>query len=118
MAVLQSTFELVSLHSVIFTSYEWGLLAKELRKREYEINKNSQTKIKIIEDGGVQLKKNLGPKDPFPILKCEQQKCILCKSEKSENMKFACNSNNKVSLTTPHTKNHCREKQMNLPPIS
>ena len=34
-----------------------GLLAKELKKREDEVNRYSKTRIKIVEDGGVQLKK-------------------------------------------------------------
>ena len=33
-------------------------------------------------------------KDPFPKSKCERKKCIICKSEESETMKFSCNSNN------------------------
>ena len=33
-----------------------GILAKQLKIREAEINKNNKTRIKIVEDGGVQLK--------------------------------------------------------------
>ena len=33
-------------------------------------------------------------KDPFQISKCEKKKCLICGSEKSENLKYACNSNN------------------------
>ena len=33
-------------------------------------------------------------KDPFPKLKRDQKKCLVCGSEKSENLKIACNSNN------------------------
>ena len=71
-----------------------GTLAKEVRQREYELNKNSKIRIKIIESGGVQLKHFLVQKDPFPKSKCERKKCIICKSEESETMKFSCNSNN------------------------
>ena len=71
-----------------------GLLAKELRQREHEINKNSITRIKIVEDGGVQLKNFLVKKDPFPILRCDQKKCFIFKSETSQYMKFQCNSDN------------------------
>ena len=71
-----------------------GLLAKELKKREDEINKYSKTRIKIIEDGGVQLKNFLVEKDPFPTVKCEKKKCFICNSEESDSMKFPCNSNN------------------------
>ena len=71
-----------------------GLLIKELKKREYEINRFSQTRIKFVEDGGIQLKSFLVQKDPFPTLKCEKQQCFVCRSEKSENLKYACNSKN------------------------
>ena len=71
-----------------------GLLAKELRQREYEINRYNDIRIKIVEDGGIKLKDFLVNKNPFPTLKCEKKKCFICNSEKSENMKFACNSNN------------------------
>ena len=71
-----------------------GLLAKELKKREDEINKYSKTRIKIVEDGGVQLKNFLVEKDPFPKLKCEKKKCFVWNSEESDSMKFSCNSNN------------------------
>ena len=71
-----------------------GLLAKELKKREEEINRYSNSRIKIIEDGGVQLKNFLIEKDPFPKTKCEKKKCFICNSEESDQMKFSCNSNN------------------------
>ena len=71
-----------------------GVLAKELKKREDEINRYSKTRIKIVEDGGVQLKNFLVQKDPFPKLKCEKKKCFVCNSEESDAMKYACNSNN------------------------
>ena len=69
-------------------------MAKELKKREDEVNRYSSTRIKIVEDGGVQLKKFLIEKDPFPKMKCEKKKCFVCNSEESDQMKFACNSNN------------------------
>jgi hypothetical protein len=71
-----------------------GRLAKELRKREDEVNKYSKMRIKIVEDGGVQLKNFLVDKDPFPKLKCAKKKCFVCNSEESDSMKFSCNSNN------------------------
>ena len=71
-----------------------GLLAKELRKHEYELNRNSKYRIKIVENGGIQLKNFLIQKDPFPKLKCDRIKCIICNSEESETLKFSCNSNN------------------------
>ena len=47
-----------------------GVLAKELQKREEEINKSSKQRIKIVEDGGEKIKDFLVCKDPFPTLKC------------------------------------------------
>ena len=61
-----------------------GILAKELRKREFEINKFSKLRIKIVEDGGVKLKSFLVKKDPFPKSKCENNKCVICGSVKSK----------------------------------
>ena len=72
-----------------------GKLAKELQRREEEINRFSKYRIKIIEDGGVKLKDMLIVKNPFQNNKCEEKStCFLCKSEKSENPKIPCNSNN------------------------
>jgi SMC interacting uncharacterized protein involved in chromosome segregation len=39
-------------------------LAKELRKREEELNKNCKEQIKIEENGGLKLKDILGSKNP------------------------------------------------------
>ena len=58
------------------------------------MNRYRNERIKIIEDGGVQLRNFLVQKDPFPKLKCDQKKCLVCGSEKSENLKITCNSNN------------------------
>ena len=69
-----------------------GKLAKEIRKREEELNRNSEERIKIIEGGGVKFKDFLVKKDPFPTMECEMKKCILCNDEKQ--VKIACNSNN------------------------
>ena len=71
-----------------------GGLGKELRKREEEINKYSKERIKIIEDGGVQMKDFLVKKDPFPNLKCGRKNCLICNSEVAETLKIPCNSNN------------------------
>ena len=55
-----------------------GILAKEMKKREEEINKFSKERIKIVEDGGIKLKNMLVNKNPFKVEKCEQKKCVLC----------------------------------------
>ena len=81
--------------SVLFVPVtKGGILAKELRKREAEINKFSKQRIKIVEDGGVKLKSLLVKKDPFPKSKCEKKECIICGSLKQENIKYECNSGN------------------------
>ena len=59
---------------------------------EEELNRFRKERIKIVEDGGVKLKNFLVQKDPFPKLKCDQKKCLICGSEKSENLKITCNT--------------------------
>ena len=57
--------------SVLFvTPTPGGTLAKELRKREEELNKNCKERIKIMEKGGLKIKDILGSKNPFPKSKC------------------------------------------------
>ena len=64
--------------SVLFvTPTPGGLLAKELREREAELNKNSTERIKIEEKGGLKIKDILGSKNPFKKPKCVQQTCPL-----------------------------------------
>ena len=53
--------------SVLFVPVtKGGTLAKELKKREEEINKNSGERIKIVEGGGKKVKDLLVIKNPFP----------------------------------------------------
>ena len=54
-----------------------GLFAKELRKREEEINRFSKERIKIEESGGINVKDFLIQKDPFPKNKCEKENLTL-----------------------------------------
>ena len=80
--------------SVLFVPVtKGGILAKELKKREEEINKNSEERIKIIEGGGKKMKDILVVKNPFPTTSCEMRKCLLCKNV-SNQIKFSCTSNN------------------------
>ena len=52
--------------SVLFvTPTPWGILAKKLRKREEELNKNCTERIKIEEKGGLKIKDILGSKTTF-----------------------------------------------------
>ena len=71
-----------------------GVLAKELKKREEELNKNKKERIKIIESGGIKLKDILIDKNPFKSSKCKESKCFVCQSENSEVPNFSCNTNN------------------------
>jgi hypothetical protein len=79
--------------SILFVPVTKGSkLAKEIRKREEELNKNSKERIKIIEGGGVKIRDFLVKRDPFPTMECEMKKCILCSDGKQ--VKIPCNSNN------------------------
>ena len=81
--------------SVLFVPVtKGGQLAKELKQREEELNRFSKNRIKIVENGGTELKHFLVQNDPFPKPKCEKKKCFICGSEKSKNLKYPCNSNN------------------------
>ena len=51
-----------------------------MKKREEEINRNSDERIKIVEGGGVKMKDLLVAKNPFPNTVCEMRKCVLCKN--------------------------------------
>ena len=94
-----STKSNVQYKSVLFvTPTPGGVLAKEVRTRLQELNKNSKEKIKVEEKGGVKIKDMFGPKNPFKALKCTQKTCPLCTesefiSVNPEN-KIQCNTNN------------------------
>ena len=65
--------------SVLFvTPTPGGVLAKELRKREAELNRNNPERIKIEEKGGLKIKNILCAKNPFPKRTCLQKTCPLC----------------------------------------
>ena len=86
--------------SVLFvTPTPGGVLAKELRKREEELNKNNQERIKIEEKGGLKLKDILGLKNPFKKSHCAEKSCPLCTKSQfidvlPTEVKIPCNSNN------------------------
>ena len=80
--------------SVLFVPItKGGKLLKEMKKREEEINRNSDERIKIVEGGGVKMKDLLVVKNPFPNTVCEMRKCVLCENKTTE-IKIACNTNN------------------------
>ena len=86
--------------SVLFvTPTPGGILVKELRKREEELNRNSTERIKIVEKGGLKIKDILGSKNPFKKTKCVQKTCPLCTESNgiqvsSDEVKIPCNTNN------------------------
>ena len=86
--------------SVLFvTPTPGGELAKALRQREQELNKNSKERIKIEEKGGLKMKDILCSKNPFKKSKCVQKSCPLCTKSafietSSEDVKIPCNTNN------------------------
>ena len=55
-----------------------GGLAKALRKREKELNENSNMKIRIIEKGGLKMKHLLSNPEPIQKRKCEVLRCPFC----------------------------------------
>ena len=75
-----------------------GILAKEMRKREDELNKFTKERIKIVEGGGIQVRNILSTKNPFQGEKCSQKWCPLCHYDhmvdNSEVRIIPCNSNN------------------------
>ena len=50
----------------LFLLLKGGTLAKELKKREEEINKNSEVRIKIVEGGWEENQRFIGGKKPIP----------------------------------------------------
>ena len=86
--------------SVLFvTPTPGGVLARELQKREEELNKNTNERIRIVEKGGLKIKDILGSKNPFKKSNCVQKTCPLCtKSEcvdiQTEEIKIPCSTNN------------------------
>ena len=58
-----------------------GVLAKEMRKREDELNRFSTERIKIVEGGGIQGRNILSTKNPFQSEKCSQKWCPLCQKD-------------------------------------
>ena len=70
-----------------------GMLAKELRNREEEINHHCKERIKIVEKSGENLENILCKKNPFKIENCTEKFCPICKNQNGK-LKMACNTNN------------------------
>ena len=74
-----------------------GILTKELRKRENELNKFSTERIKFVEGGGIKVKNILTTKNLSQNLECSQPWCPVCKERKDVegNQKhISCSTNN------------------------
>ena len=69
-----------------------------LKKREIELNKNSEMNIRIVERGGTKMKNILVQKNPFPPQKCKINFCPFCNEDQnieiSPENKFHCSSHN------------------------
>ena len=64
-----------------------------MKKREEEINRNSEERIKIVEGGGRKMKDLLVVKNPFPNTVCEMRKCVLYRNNTGK-IFIPCNTNN------------------------
>ena len=73
-----------------------GILVKMLKKREEELNRFSNERIKIVEEGGTKIS-TLLTNNPFPVSKCNGkalERCFVCKSLGEDNPKISCRNNN------------------------
>ena len=69
----------VRYRSVLFVSpTPGGVLAKEVRQRLAEINKNSDENILVVEKGGLKIKDMLGTRSQLKKSKCVEKSCPLC----------------------------------------
>ena len=57
-----------------------GELMKMLKKRELDLNSNSDMNIKFLETGGVKFKDLIVKKNPFKAEVCENKVCPMCKN--------------------------------------
>ena len=70
-----------------------GVLAKQMKAREGEINRNNKERIKIVEKSGQKLENILSKKDPFKKEKCAVKSCPICENQ-NRKMDILCNTNN------------------------
>ena len=68
-------------------------MARELKKREEELNKCNDERIKIVEKGGIKVGNMLIKKDPFKKEKCKISLCPLCQNNTNK-IDLMCNTNN------------------------
>ena len=60
-----------------------GVLVKELKKRENELNRNKEERIKFVEKGGIKVENIFTKKDPFKKKRSEKL-CPLYKDESTK----------------------------------
>ena len=70
-----------------------GILVKQLKEREEELNRHREDRIKIVEKGGIKIENILTKKDPFEKEICKNKLCPICKNENNK-LNILCNSNN------------------------
>jgi hypothetical protein len=86
--------------SVLFvTPTPGGVLASELRKREADLNKFSEERIKIVEKGGLKIKDILSSRKTGKNSKCSKETCPICTESKfvkvnPDKKQLPCNTNN------------------------
>ena len=86
--------------SVLFvTPTPGGVLASELRKREADLNKFSEERIKIVEKGGLKIKDILSSRKPGQNSNCSKKTCPLCTESQfvkvnPDKKRLPCNTNN------------------------
>ena len=86
--------------SILFvTPTPGGVLLKDLEKREAELNKNADERIKMVEKGGLKIKDILGTKSTVKKSNCQEKSCPLCtRSEfvepSTEDNQIPCMTNN------------------------
>ena len=90
----------VNYKSILFvTPTPGGVLAKEVERRETELNKNAKERIKIVEKGGLKLKDMLGTKNNVKNSKCNEKSCPLCNKSQfvepsTDENQISCITNN------------------------
>ena len=94
--------------SVLFVPPTPGMcLVKELQKREEELSRFDEERIKFVESGGVKVEEMITQKNPFKKEKCGENNCPLCKS--GTRLKAFCNTNN---VGYRWTCDNCRDKDL------
>ena len=90
----------VQYKSVLFvTPTPGGVLAREIRKREAELNRHSGERIKVVERAGMKIKDILNSKNQVKKSDCTQKVCPLCTKSahvepSTEKSRHPCNTNN------------------------